>query len=172
MSKCKWTEKANISLLCRVGLLGISFVMVLLDQLSKYIVRSNLTLYEVKPVMPFWNWTFIFNEGASFGFLANQGGWQKILFACISLIVSVGLIYYILKKIYTGITGLALSFILGGAIGNLIDRVYFGKVTDFIQWYYGDYYWPSFNLADSFVCIGVAFLIVESMFFSKSTDNK
>lgn len=171
MSQCKWAQKVNISLSCRFGLLGISCIIMILDQVSKYIVRNNLTLYEIKPFMPFWNWTLAFNEGAAFSFLANQGGWQKIFFGAVSLIVSIALIYYILKKVYTGISGLALSFILGGAVGNMIDRIYAGKVTDFIDWYYGDYHWPAFNLADSFICIGVTLLIIEMIFFSKQINE-
>ena len=171
MGKCKWTAKSNLALSCRFGLLGISLLILILDQITKYIVRSNFTLYEVKPVMPFWNWTLAFNEGAAFSFLANQGGWQKIFFAAISIIVSIGLIYYILKHTYSGISGLAFSFILGGAIGNLIDRVYAGKVTDFIDWYYGTYHWPAFNVADSAVCVGVTLLIIESIFFIKSASK-
>ena len=108
-----------------------------------------------------------YNEGAAFSFLANEGGWQKIIFALFAGLVSLALIYYLLRKSYQLIAGFAFSFILGGALGNLIDRIYAGKVTDFIEWFAGSYHWPAFNLADSFITVGVTLLIIESVFFNK-----
>ena len=154
----------------RYGLLVISLMVVIFDQISKYYVRKSIDLYAVKPVIAnCWNWTLSYNQGAAFGFLNNTASiLPTLFFACISIVVGVGIGYFILSKEYSRITGIAFSFILGGAIGNLIDRLAFGKVTDFIQWYYGTYYWPNFNLADSFVCIGVALLLIERLFFSKN----
>ncbi|WP_245866355.1 signal peptidase II [Aquella oligotrophica] len=152
---------------CRMGLLGISLIVIVLDQISKYIVRGHLELYQLKPVMPFWNWTLAYNEGAAFSFLASQNGWQKIFFAGIAIAVSIGLIYYIMTKPFNLLAGLAFSFILGGALGNLIDRIVAGKVTDFIDWYVGTHHWPAFNVADSFITVGVTLLIIDSLFVSK-----
>ena len=151
----------------RFGLLGLSIIVIVLDQLTKQLVLKSLSLYQVKPFLPFWNWTLAFNEGAAFSFLANQSGWQKVFFALVALVVSIGLIYFILTKAYNALAGVAFSFILGGALGNLIDRIRAGKVTDFIDWYIGNHHWPAFNVADSFITIGVTLLIIDSIFFSK-----
>ncbi len=160
-------RKNHLSLSARVALLGLSAIVIILDQITKHIVRNNINLFEIKPVMPFWNWTLAYNEGAAFSFLSHAGGWQKIFFGVIAILVSAGLIYYILSKTYHVIAGIAFSFILGGALGNLVDRITAGKVTDFIDWYVGNYHWPAFNLADSFICVGVALLIIDSLFISK-----
>jgi len=168
--KCSWLSKCELSHRCRYGLLAISLIVIILDQVSKYYMRHHLGLYQVLPFMKYWNWTLAYNEGAAFSFLANQGGWQKILFGIVAFVVAIGLVYYILNKAYSGLAGLALSFILGGAIGNLIDRILFGKVTDFIDWYFQTHHWPAFNVADTFVTIGVTLLIIENLFFAKSDD--
>ena len=157
----------KISTSCRVGLLGISIIVIILDQISKHFARSSLELYLPKAFLPSWNWTLMYNEGAAFSFLGNQGGWQKIMFAGFAIVVSAALIYYIMRKSYQMIAGVAFSFILGGALGNLVDRITAGKVTDFIDWYVGTHHWPAFNLADSFICVGVTLLVIESLFFSK-----
>lgn len=153
----------------RFWLLAISLIIILLDQLTKYLARSNLDLFQVKPVMPSFNWMLAYNRGAAFNFLATQGDWPRLFFGTIAVIVALCLVFYILNKSYSYLTGVGLSFILGGAVGNLIDRVIFGRVTDFIDWYYASYHWPTFNIADSFVTIGVTLLIIESIFFSKKT---
>lgn len=152
----------------RFGLIAISIVIILLDQFTKHIARSNLLEFTPKIFLPHWNWLLMYNEGAAFSFLDNQNGWQKIFFTVIASVVSLALIYYILRKCYKLIVGISFSFILGGALGNLIDRIHAGKVTDFIDWYAGTYHWPSFNIADSFITAGVTLLIIETIFFSKS----
>lgn len=154
---------------CRLGLLALAIVMILVDQWTKSIVRANLADFQVKEFLPFWNWTLVYNEGAAFSFLANQGGWQKVFFGAIAVAVSVGIVYFILRKTYTTVSGLAFSLILSGALGNLIDRLQHGKVTDFIDWYVGTHHWPAFNVADSCICVGVALLVIESLFFSKKS---
>ena len=118
--------------------------------------------------MPFWNWTLAYNQGAAFSLFADQGGWQRIFFGVVALVVSIGIVYYILNRKFTGLTGVAISFILGGAVGNLVDRIMFGKVTDFIDWHYSVHHWPAFNVADSFITVGVTLLIIEGVFFSKN----
>ncbi len=163
----KWTELSNLAFKYRLSLLFLSLVVVIFDQITKAFARKHLIFQHVKTFMKFWDWTLIYNEGAAFNFLAAQGGWQKIFFIIISLMVAIFLIYYILKKPYSIMTGIAFSYILGGAIGNLIDRLVAGKVTDFIYWHIGPHYWPAFNIADSFVCIGVTLIVIESIFFNK-----
>ena len=152
---------------CRLSLLVLSIAMICADQLSKAFVRGHLTEFQVKPFLPCWNWTLAFNEGAAFSFLANQSGWQKIFFGLIATVVSISLVYFILRKSYQLIAGVAFSLILAGALGNLIDRLIAGKVTDFIDWYVGTHHWPAFNVADSCITVGVTLLIIESVFFSK-----
>lgn len=162
----------QVKISCRLSLLALAMVMILVDQWTKWIVRTNMVDFQVKEFLPHWNWVLVYNEGAAFSFLANQGGWQKLFFGAVALVVSFGIIYFLLKKTYSAISGLAFSLILSGALGNLIDRSIHGKVTDFIDWYAGNYHWPAFNVADSCVCVGVALLIIESVFFSKNSQNK
>jgi signal peptidase II len=161
-------ELKSRSFACRSMFLASSIVVIILDQLSKYMARAKLVFAEPQMVMHYWNWNLNYNKGAAFSFLANDESWSKIFFGVIATVVSIGLIYYILYRSYTTITGLALGFILGGALGNLIDRLFFGQVTDFIDWYYGSYHWPTFNIADSFITMGVALLIIESVFTKKT----
>lgn len=172
MEKNSWVKKINLLEKHRYALLLLALFIMLLDQLTKYIVRQKLQLYEVIPVVHnFWNWTLAYNKGAAFSFLAdNHGNWPKIFFGLVAVIVSIWLINFILGKQYSKLTGFAMSFILGGATGNLVDRIIHGQVTDFIQWYYKSYYWPAFNLADSFICVGIVLLIIEGIFFSR--DDK
>lgn len=150
----------------RVSLLIISIVMIVIDQITKYVVRSNLFEYQMKPFLPSWNWVLVYNKGAAFSFLGDQSGWQKVMFGLIALVVSIGIVYYLLRKNYQLISGFAFSLILAGAVGNLIDRLIAGKVTDFIDWYVGTHHWPAFNFADSCISVGVALLIIESLFFT------
>lgn len=164
------TELKAIPFPCRCAFLLLSLVVIVLDQLSKYVARDTLIFGEPRVVMHYWNWTLNYNQGAAFSFLANQASWSKIFFGVIAVIVSLGLMYYILYRSYSFLTGIALGFILGGAVGNLVDRIVFGRVTDFIDWYYGTHHWPTFNIADSFITIGVVLLIVESIICKK--DDK
>jgi signal peptidase II len=169
--KFNWLVKCRIPQKYRFLFLTISFIMAMLDQLSKYYVRNNLTLFETRAFVPFWNWTLVYNQGAAFSFLANQGEWPKIFFGFVALIVSMCLVYFILNKRYSGLIGLALSLILGGALGNLIDRIIHGRVTDFIQWYYKTHYWPAFNVADSCITVGMVIIIIDSIFFANTKEE-
>lgn len=169
MKKNEINELKSIPFSCRCLFLGFSLIIIGLDQLSKYFARNSLVFAQPKMVTHYWNWTLNYNQGAAFSFLANEASWSKIVFGIIAVIVSIGLIYYILYRKYSVVTGVALSFILGGAVGNLVDRIIFGRVTDFIDWYYATYHWPTFNVADSFITIGVILLIVESVFNKKSS---
>ena len=156
----------------RFGLLLMSLLIVILDQITKMIARNNLQLFEQKHFLTFWNWTLAYNQGAAFSLFADQGGWQRIFFGVLAVGVSVGLVFYILNKVYSKITGVAICFILGGAIGNLVDRIMFGQVTDFIDWYYSAHHWPAFNVADSFITVGVTLMIIESIFFSNKKNSE
>jgi signal peptidase II len=160
-------SKGKLSWVWRFSLLGLSVLLMLLDQLSKSYARTSLSLFQPHEFLPHWNWTLIYNEGAAFSFLANQGGWQKIIFSRFALIVAMGIIYFLICKTYTKLIGLAFSLILSGALGNVVDRLLHGKVTDFIDWYWGSYHWPAFNLADSCITVGVCLLIIDGIFYGK-----
>lgn len=161
---CKWTKKSNFRCKWRYLLLLTSLCLIIIDHITKFVVKYYLHFGEVKTVIAhYWNWTLVYNKGAAFSFLDNDSSWPRVFFGVVAFVVSVWLVHYILNKTYSIVTGIALSFILGGAIGNLIDRIAFGKVTDFIQWHYNNYYWPAFNVADSCIFIGVALLIVEGL---------
>ncbi|MDH5357186.1 MAG: signal peptidase II [Gammaproteobacteria bacterium] len=143
--------------------LWVSGLVIVLDQLSKWVMASWLSLYETVPVIPSINLTMAHNTGAAFSFLAQEGGWQRWFFTSLAIVISTVLVIWLKKlKSDARLEALSLSLIIGGAIGNLIDRIYFGYVIDFIDVYYGTYHWPAFNVADSAICIGAVLLIVDS----------
>ena len=149
--------------------LWLTGLVIALDQASKWIMVSWLSLYETVAVIPYFNLTMAHNRGAAFSFLANEGGWQRWFFIGLALVISVGLFFWLAKSAKTKMEAISISMILGGAIGNVIDRVYFGYVIDFLDVYYGSYHWPAFNIADAAICIGAALLIIDS-FTAKSED--
>lgn len=140
--------------------LGVSAVVLILDQITKIAVTKSLELYDVVPVVKFFNIVLVHNYGAAFGFLSSAGGWQRWFFTMIALGVSILLPYmlYHLEKRHTR-QAVAYALILGGALGNVYDRITYGYVVDFIDWYVGEWHWPAFNIADSAICIAVAILI-------------
>lgn len=140
----------------------LSLLVVVLDQWTKHLVLGALTpLQRVEVIPGFLNWTLAFNTGAAFSFLADEGGWQRWLFTALAIGVSAVLAVW-LGRTRRGDwrTALPLALIIGGAIGNLIDRVRFGHVTDFVQVYHGDWYFPAFNVADSAISVGAVLLIL------------
>jgi signal peptidase II len=142
--------------------LTVSAIVIALDQLTKHIALAELQPYAPHAVIPgLLNWTLAFNTGAAFSFLHDAGGWQRWLFSALAITVSLVLIVW-LRRLPRGDwrTALPLSLVIGGALGNLIDRVRFGHVTDFIEVYYGQWSWPAFNIADSAICVGAVLLIV------------
>lgn len=155
-------------------LFAIAFIVIVLDQLTKHLSVAYLEYLEVAPVTPFFYLTLRFNEGAAFSFLAGAGGWQRWFFAVLAFVISLVLIVWV-TRIYRqkGNTqeALALSLILGGAIGNLYDRVVLGHVVDFIVLHYQKYEWPAFNVADSAICIGAVLLILD-MFKGRKTNDE
>lgn len=148
--------------------LKLTALVLVIDQLSKWLMSSWLDLHQTVAVMPYFNLTLAHNYGAAFSFLASAGGWQRWFFTLLALVVSVALIIWMKKlKSHARLEAAALALILGGALGNLIDRVLFGYVVDFLDVYVGSYHWPAFNVADSAICIGAVLLIFDS-FRSKS----
>jgi signal peptidase II len=154
-----------------VAWLLLSAFVIGLDQLTKAIVLSVLQPYVPNPVIPgFLNWTLAFNTGAAFSFLADQQGWQRWVFAGIAIVVASILTSW-LARTPRGEwrTALPLALVIGGALGNLIDRVRFGHVTDFIQVYYQQWAFPSFNVADSAISVGAVLLVWFGLFASAKT---
>ncbi len=152
---------------------ALSLIIILLDQLSKYIAVDIIPLYESIEVLPFFNWTLLYNEGAAFSFLSDQGGWQRWFFIILSTIVTTVLAIWLFRlKDDEQSIALSLSLIIGGAIGNLIDRVLLGHVVDFIHLHYQEYYWPAFNVADSAITVGVVIMIVDSLFFAQKREDQ
>jgi len=139
--------------------LSISVVIIVLDQISKQMVDRSFELYESINVIPFFNLTLAYNEGAAFSFLSDAGGWQRWFFLILTSIIST-VIFFWLKKSEDKIESLALSLVLGGAIGNLIDRLFLGHVIDFLDVYYETHHWPTFNVADMAICGGVMLLVL------------
>ena len=143
--------------------LWLAGLVILLDQLSKWIVLGSLQFGETRYVAPFWNWVLTFNPGAAFSFLSDAGGWQRWFFTVLAVGVS-GWIVVLLKRHCNEFRlSLALTMVLGGAIGNVIDRIRFGAVVDFIQWHVAGYYWPAFNIADSAITLGAVLLIWDQL---------
>ncbi|HXH55635.1 MAG TPA: signal peptidase II [Gammaproteobacteria bacterium] len=138
----------------------ISAIVIGLDQLAKYLSTQHLTLMDSIKVLPGFDLSLSHNTGAAFGFLAQAAGWQRWFFIGLALVMS-SIIYVWLGRLSSKDKkeALGLSLILGGALGNLVDRIIHGYVIDFILLYYKDWQWPAFNLADSAICLGVVFLI-------------
>lgn len=142
----------------------ISILVIILDQASKYWVQSALIPYRPMPVMPMLNFTLAFNTGASFSFLSGAGEWHKVFFAGFSLIISTILFIWFWRTDTSYKLQLSgISLILGGAIGNLIDRGIHGHVIDFIDFYYKNHHFATFNIADSAICLGAGILILDAL---------
>ena len=139
--------------------LAIATATLLLDQLSKWSALSNLQLGIPEPVLPFFNWLLLFNPGAAFSFLAQGSGWQRWFFTILGLLASIYILHLLRKSLSDKLLCLALSLILGGALGNVLDRIMYGAVVDFIDLHYANWHWPAFNIADSAICIGAALII-------------
>ena len=143
--------------------LWLSVLALILDQVSKVWIDTNMSLYESIPVIPSFSITYAHNYGAAFSFLSDAGGWQRWFFAGLAATISIGIIIWIKRlKPSETLSAISLSLILGGAIGNLIDRVMYGYVIDFLDVYYQSYHWPVFNIADSAISLGVGLMLYES----------
>ena len=139
--------------------LAIATITLLLDQLSKWSALSNLQMGVSEPVLPFMNWLLLFNPGAAFSFLAQGSGWQCWFFTILGLAACIYIIVLLWKNQSDKLLCWALSLILGGALGNVLDRLMYGAVVDFIDLHYANWHWPAFNIADSAICIGAALII-------------
>jgi signal peptidase II len=144
--------------------LGIAFLVVLIDQLTKITVQKTFSYGETLPLTSFFNLVLVYNPGAAFSFLGNQGGWQRWFFTAIAL-GAIGFILYLLKR-HAGqrLFCWALALILGGAVGNVIDRVAYGHVIDFLDFYWRGWgHFPAFNVADIGISVGAFLFIVDEL---------
>jgi signal peptidase II len=142
--------------------LGLSAVVLALDLYTKQLVLKTLAYGEHVAVTSFFDLVRYHNEGAAFSFLAGAGGWQRLFFSSIAVIASVVIVYLIRKHSTQKLFCFALALVLGGALGNLYDRLTLGYVVDFLFFHYQQYYWPAFNVADSAISVGVVLLLIDS----------
>ncbi|PAV48173.1 signal peptidase II [Pseudomonas sp. HAR-UPW-AIA-41] len=157
----------------RLKWLWLSLLVFVLDQASKLFFENSLSLYQQIVIIPdYFSWTLAYNKGAAFSFLASESGWQRWFFAAVAVVVSVVLVVW-LKRLKANETwlALALALVLGGAIGNLFDRVVYGHVIDFILVHWQNrWYFPAFNLADSAITLGAILLALDMFKPQKSGE--
>jgi signal peptidase II len=144
--------------------LGVSVLVILLDWQTKQMASESLALYRPQEIFSWLNMTLAHNYGAAFSFLNNAGGWQRWFFVVLASGVSLILVVWLLRlPRQEWRTGLSLALIIGGAVGNLIDRIQLGYVVDFVDVYYRDWHYPAFNVADSAITVGVVLLLLDSV---------
>ncbi len=142
--------------------LGISAIVIVLDLYTKHLIEAAFQFGEQLKITSFFDLVRYHNQGAAFGFLNDAGGWQKWFFTAISVVAAIVITYLIRKHHTQKLFCLGLALVLGGALGNLYDRITLGYVVDFLNFHINNYYWPAFNVADSAICVGVALLLWDS----------
>lgn len=152
--------------------LWISLVVLVLDQLTKSLASAQLDLYVPNKVTEFFNLTLMHNEGVAFSILADQSGWQRYFIAVVASLIVIWLLYWLRQNARNmKLQNTALVLVVGGALGNIWDRIVLGYVVDFIELHYKSYYWPAFNLADSAITLGAILLIIDT-FKNKETKTQ
>ena len=152
---------------------ALAVLVIILDQASKWLALENISLGQAIYVAPFWNWVLTYNPGAAFSFLADQPGWQRWFFSILAIAVSGWIALELRKHPEQKLLSLALALVMGGALGNVIDRIRFGAVVDFIQWHAAGFYWPAFNVADSAITFGAILLVFTQLTVTnKKTEEK
>lgn len=147
--------------------LSLSLIIIVLDQVTKFYASQELVLYQAVHIIPGFNLTLMHNTGAAFSFLSQAGGWQRWFFIVIASVISIAILIWMYGLPASRRWLLAaLAFVLGGALGNLWDRINLGYVVDFIEVYYKDMYWPAFNIADSAITIGAIMLVIDAIWFN------
>jgi signal peptidase II len=141
----------------------IALLVIILDQLTKFVTLSQIAQHSSRRITSFLNWVLVYNPGAAFSFLADGGGWQKWFFIGIGSVAVLVMLWLLKRHSNQGIFCFSIALILGGAIGNLIDRFAYGAVVDFIDVYYLQYHWPAFNIADSAITLGTSLLIIDEL---------
>lgn len=150
---------------------GIAGLVIALDQYTKHLVDSSVARFETITVIPgFFNLTNVRNPGAAFGILANAPDTWRVAFFAAATVLALVMLAFLIRSASARLQIVSYSLISGGAVGNLIDRIRLGEVIDFIQWHVRSWYWPSFNIADSAITVGVVLLIADMLFFQDKTQ--
>lgn len=139
--------------------LALSLLVIALDQVTKFVITHEMSFGQSIPVAPFFDLVLVYNPGAAFSFLAHHDGWQRWFFAVLAIVVSIWLAVLLRKHAAEKLLPLAFALIIGGAIGNVIDRLLFGAVIDFLYFHVASYGWPAFNVADSAISVGVVLML-------------
>jgi signal peptidase II len=143
--------------------LGIAAVVILLDQISKIAIAGNFAYGESHALTSFFNLVLVYNKGAAFSFLAAETGWQRYLFTALGILAALFIVALLKKHAGQRVFCWALALVLGGALGNVIDRLLYGHVIDFLDFHVGGWHWPAFNVADSAICIGAVLFILDEL---------
>jgi signal peptidase II len=154
-----------------LGWFCLSLAIIAFDYVTKMAVLGSLAPGESRAVAPFFNLVLVFNKGAAFSFLAGAEGWQTLFFAAIAIVASIVISFLIIKSKNKSLFCAALALILGGALGNLYDRLVYGQVVDFLDFHAAGWHWPAFNVADSAITVGAAILIFESFMHRPGGEN-
>lgn len=148
--------------------LWLALAVIVLDLATKAWFSANMQLGESRQLLPFFSWTLAHNYGAAFSLLHDAGGWQRWLFGGIAVVVSTGIVWWLAKlKANEAFLACGLALVLGGALGNLYDRITLGYVVDFVHVHYGTWHFPAFNIADCGITVGAFILIIDSLFLEK-----
>jgi signal peptidase II len=143
--------------------LVLALLILIADQITKWWAQISLPMGQALAVTDFLNWFLIYNPGAAFSFLSQAGGWQRWFFTIVGILAAVVIIWLLQKNTHDRSFCIALSLILGGAIGNVLDRLLYGAVVDFIDVHYQGWHWPAFNIADSAISIGATLIVINEI---------
>lgn len=154
-------------------LLASAALIIALDQWTKVYIKNSFDLYEMKPVIDgFFSITYVLNPGAAFGMLAKLNeSYRQLFFVAVTAIAIAAVVYLMIKEKEMKIRLISYTLILSGAVGNFIDRVYMGKVVDFLHFYYKQYAWPAFNVADMAISVGIGLLFLDYIILNKRTEK-
>ena len=152
--------------------LGVALAVIVADHLTKFWISSALDYQDAIPVLPFFSLVLVHNTGEAFSFLADAGGWQRWFFVAVGVIATVVITRLLKRHAREPRMAFALALVLGGALGNVIDRVVLGHVVDFLYFHYKSFAWPAFNVADSAITVGAALLIWDSLRGKQATAGK
>lgn len=143
--------------------LGIAILVILSDQLTKIAITKLFAYGQSRVVTSFFNLVLAYNKGAAFSFLSTESGWQRYFFTGIGIAAALFIIYLLKRHAGQRLFCWALSLVLGGALGNVIDRIMYGHVIDFLDFHIGNWHWPAFNVADSAICVGAALFVLDEL---------
>ena len=152
--------------------LALAAVVIGLDQWSKLAILANFAEYESVQITSFFNLVLVYNPGAAFSFLADNTGWQRWFFVGLAVVICAWLLRLIWQHRHEILQPAAFALVVGGALGNVIDRFAYGKVVDFLDFHYVAHHYPAFNLADSAICLGVGLMILAQLRESRAAKNK